>query len=140
MTLTPDQKRVAQLVLDGLSFTEIVKELGVTKIAVGNWLRALRNRTDCRDRYDLFIHADRLGLTRPNDDVFLISRTQFNRLDSARGSLTLCRAVTTCNTEAELDDLLRGAPPEHRSDAVTACATMMRKLFQSTNHATPPNH
>lgn len=130
MTLTPEQKRVAQLVLDGLSFPEIVRKLGTSKIAVGSWLRALRNRTDCRDRYDLFLHADKLGLVRPTGEVQLIPCTLFNQLDNARAGLLLCHAVATCNTEAELDELVRCADPEHLSEAVLATAALKKKLFQ----------
>lgn len=83
MTLSKEQKQIAQMILDGLSFADIARKLGVSNIAVGNRLHAIRKRTDCYDRYDFFLHADKLGLIRPPEDVLILSRSLFRELKSS---------------------------------------------------------
>lgn len=111
MNLSPEQKRVAQLVLDGNSFAQIAKELGVSNIAVGNRLHAIRKRTGCFDRYDFFIYADKLGLTRPSEGVLLIGESLFRELGPRQEA-----PVAPCNTKDRQECFELQAEPHSKTN------------------------
>ena len=64
-TLTPQERRVLQLFVDGTPVTEIGVKLGVTVHTVRTHLQRLYAKLDCHNRTEIIGFAVRLGLVLP---------------------------------------------------------------------------
>jgi DNA-binding NarL/FixJ family response regulator len=65
--LTPQMRRVLELVASGRSNSEIAEELTIEVSTVKSHVSRLLSRLDCRDRENLIAFAWRSGVVRPQD-------------------------------------------------------------------------